>query len=165
MNLSASNFSSGCESGWTNYLEQSYISENQFQKDQSFGKYGGKGAREKEEEEDLSMVSDASSGPPHYHEDDEDSFSSRGKQKKNKNKKKITEKCKSQPHSNVDDTASSPVSKNKLNSPRKNNSQNFPASHFKVKSSLKNNFGLFQSSPGNDSTSGKPGHFQGGNWE
>ncbi|KAL5147135.1 hypothetical protein HKD37_06G016875 [Glycine soja] len=32
--------------------------------------HGAKGARVEEEEEDLSMISDASSGPQHYHEDD-----------------------------------------------------------------------------------------------
>ncbi|THU64348.1 hypothetical protein C4D60_Mb01t25550 [Musa balbisiana] len=43
----SSDCSSGCQSGWTAYLE------------------------EEEEEEDLSMVSDASSGPPQLREEDE----------------------------------------------------------------------------------------------
>ncbi|THU62175.1 hypothetical protein C4D60_Mb01t02350 [Musa balbisiana] len=58
--------SSGCQSGWTDYL------------DQSCGECPrplvcGKGGSFEEEEEDLSMVSDASSGPPHFPEEDEHS--------------------------------------------------------------------------------------------
>ncbi|CAL9779645.1 unnamed protein product [Musa acuminata subsp. burmannicoides] len=45
----SSDCSSGCQSGWTAYLED----------------------EEEEEEEDLSMVSDASSGPPQLREEDE----------------------------------------------------------------------------------------------
>ncbi|RWW72381.1 hypothetical protein BHE74_00019815 [Ensete ventricosum] len=64
--------SSGCQSGWTAYLDQSsydspqplvYNKAGYLQEDE-----------EEEEEEDLSMVSDASSGPPHFQEEDEPSF-------------------------------------------------------------------------------------------
>lgn len=121
-NISASQRSSGCESGWTLYLDQSYISENQVERDQSnivdYEKQVRKITEEEEEEEDLSMVSDASSGPPQYYNNKEEeslyengcSFSftkwasksaSKGKMKKEKSKIE----CSSQ----LDDTASSPV--------------------------------------------------------
>lgn len=52
----SSECSSGCRSGWTMYLVSSFQVEDEEQE-------------EKEEEEDLSMISDASSGPPHLLED------------------------------------------------------------------------------------------------
>lgn len=76
--------SSGCESGWTMYLDQSCgkpISvpskradfhgmfeedEREDDKEEILGGFG----EEEEEEDDLSMISDASSGPPQFHEDD-----------------------------------------------------------------------------------------------
>ncbi|XP_072991603.1 protein SOB FIVE-LIKE 5-like isoform X1 [Typha latifolia] len=51
--------SSGCQSGWTMYLDQSYEKGSSFQ------------VEVEEEEEDLSMVSDASSGPPHFNEEEQ----------------------------------------------------------------------------------------------
>lgn len=124
MNISASACSSGCESGWTLYLDQSFISETQFQRDGGTVNYGEKGAKEVEvEEEDLSMVSDASSGPPHYHEDDQDCFNGNGRsfsaswasesaKNEKKKKKKMKETCRYERYMyNLDDTASSPVSK------------------------------------------------------
>ncbi|XP_077216915.1 uncharacterized protein LOC143851390 isoform X2 [Tasmannia lanceolata] len=73
---------SGCESGWTMYLEQSFgepssisakkakllVRKGGFVEEKSGGFVEETG---EEEEEDLSMVSDASSGPPHFYEDDE----------------------------------------------------------------------------------------------
>uniref|UniRef100_A0A7N0T159 Uncharacterized protein n=1 Tax=Kalanchoe fedtschenkoi TaxID=63787 RepID=A0A7N0T159_KALFE len=59
MNHGGSECSSGCESGWTLYLEKSsWLSPNcsVSLEDED----GGDG------EEDMSMVSDASSGPPHF---------------------------------------------------------------------------------------------------
>ncbi|XP_042058851.1 protein SOB FIVE-LIKE 5-like [Salvia splendens] len=47
--------SSGCESGWTLYLQQSSISTDESPEHQT---------KRSNEDEDLSMVSDASSGPP-----------------------------------------------------------------------------------------------------
>ncbi|GLU03366.1 hypothetical protein SLE2022_205680 [Rubroshorea leprosula] len=78
MNFMASEYSSGCESGWTLYLEQSSVSARQPEFDQIDGvceKYKEKRSHvveevDDEEEEDSSMVSDASSGPPHFHEND-----------------------------------------------------------------------------------------------
>ena len=83
MNVLASECSSGCESGWTNYLEQSFLSANPLHKGNGLndkrsgfcdGQRENRGKEEVNdddvvEEEDLSMVSDASSGPPHYYED------------------------------------------------------------------------------------------------
>ncbi|XP_021717088.1 uncharacterized protein LOC110684950 isoform X2 [Chenopodium quinoa] len=95
---SSSECSSGCESGWTLYLEHSSSSFstgakcniNKHQKVAATFHQGKKSASlfydddDDDEDEDLSMVSDASSGPPHFdHEDDEDEvfcYSSRKKQ-------------------------------------------------------------------------------------
>ena len=122
MNVSASQCGSGCESGWTFYLDQSSYSQTRCQK---FGgnfdeEYGGKGARFVVEDEDLSMVSDASSGPRHHCEDYEEGLDENGSfcsapaapepaNKSSKNKKKIKEHGSNQQHSYLDDTASSPV--------------------------------------------------------
>lgn len=76
--------SSGCESGWTLYLDHSsidspdasYDQENECPDGRRNGDFmEGKRLKEEEEEdeeddEDLSMVSDASSGPPHLHEEE-----------------------------------------------------------------------------------------------
>ncbi|KZV23367.1 hypothetical protein F511_35186 [Dorcoceras hygrometricum] len=67
--------SSGCESGWTLYLGQD-------EQEHDFYSAGRNRVFEEEEEEeeyeDLSMVSDASSGPPHLI-NEEDSYGSTGK--------------------------------------------------------------------------------------
>ncbi|XP_039060833.1 protein SOB FIVE-LIKE 6-like [Hibiscus syriacus] len=75
MNFIASECSSGSESGWTNYLEQSFLSANPSKK-KNVKKSGFCDERRENrskqrvvDEEDLSMVSDASSGPPHFYED------------------------------------------------------------------------------------------------
>lgn len=115
-NFSTSECSNGCESGWTMYLDQSSNSADQFQKAST----GFKAANEEEydEDEDLSMVSDASSGPRHFQED-EDSFDGNGypcsvsgqanKKEKKKKKKNVKEQRNKKQYSNLDDTASSPV--------------------------------------------------------
>ncbi|XP_052203127.1 protein SOB FIVE-LIKE 5-like [Diospyros lotus] len=59
--------SSGCESGWTMYLDHSADNRHQLQKHGSTTTTVGYD----EDDEDLSMVSDASSGPPNFHEDDQ----------------------------------------------------------------------------------------------
>ncbi|KAF1873518.1 hypothetical protein Lal_00027556 [Lupinus albus] len=73
--------SSGCESGWTIYLDNSFLNHNPSPfigaqgdaDDNAFydeeDKYI-KSKSEEEEEEDWSMVSDASSGPPHFPQHD-----------------------------------------------------------------------------------------------
>ncbi|XP_040950113.1 uncharacterized protein [Gossypium hirsutum] len=113
MNMSASQCGSGCESGWTLYLDQSSYSQKRCQKfSRSF--------RVEDEEQDLSMVSDASSGPRHYCQDYEECLDENGSfcsapappepaKKSSKNKKKIKEHGSNQQHSYLDDTASSPV--------------------------------------------------------
>lgn len=68
----ASECSSGCESGWTLYLDHSFLSSHRGGNgfvDEDVKR--GKNKVQEEEEEDLSMVSDASSGPPHFQEDEE----------------------------------------------------------------------------------------------
>ncbi|GFY85960.1 hypothetical protein Acr_04g0006980 [Actinidia rufa] len=75
MNISISECSSGCESGWTMYLDQSSNSGDHLQK--SGCGYEAANVEDYDEDEDLSMVSDASSGPPHFQED-EDLFDESG---------------------------------------------------------------------------------------
>ncbi|XP_050212994.1 protein SOB FIVE-LIKE 5-like [Mercurialis annua] len=145
MNMSASHCSSsGCESGWTSYLDQSVLSKNQYQGFDGNSNYSKVNDDDGGGEEDLSMVSDASSGPPHYCEDGEqwcfDQFASN---KKNKNKKKSG---RSQlQFSFLDDTASSPVLNKKIGDKDNEASQGFSATHYKEKSSLKKHFGFFKS--------------------
>ncbi|KAK9271321.1 hypothetical protein L1049_026911 [Liquidambar formosana] len=158
MNIPSSEWSSGCESGWTLYLDQSSVSATQYQRggggvvdDED---YRGKGGKEDDnyKEEDLSMVSDASSGPPHFHEDDEDgdghfcsasSAYSESSSKKSKRKMKMKKHGSKEQHSYLDDTASSPVlSLSKKNLTPSNHqgpmdhvldfSQGFSATHYKV---------------------------------
>ncbi|KAJ6299134.1 hypothetical protein OIU76_020164 [Salix suchowensis] len=87
MNFLASECSADCESGWTLYLEQSFLSNpNSKHRNKTSSGYCSKGKNTEEEseeeedddeEEDLSMVSDASSGPPQYFHEDE-SYSNYG---------------------------------------------------------------------------------------
>lgn len=58
-------WSSGCESGWTTYLNQSSCSGSFSLSDNKVG-FGWDGSGEVED--DMSMLSDASSGPPLVHE-------------------------------------------------------------------------------------------------
>ncbi|XP_057424683.1 protein SOB FIVE-LIKE 5-like isoform X1 [Lotus japonicus] len=67
--------SSGCESGWTLYLENehSFLNQNASHGDTRLTSGFYEGHKEDDNssgEEDLSMVSDASSGPPHFSHDD-----------------------------------------------------------------------------------------------
>ncbi|KAH7850133.1 hypothetical protein Vadar_028363 [Vaccinium darrowii] len=178
MNISTSECSSGCESGWTMYLDQSSNSADQFQKGTSGFKAGNE--EEYDEDEDLSMVSDASSGPPQFQED-EDSYDgngypcsvSRQPNKKEKNKKKVKEQRGSKKqYSNLDDTASSPVKKQVAFPPHGTSmehnlgfSQGFSATHFKGKSALHKHIGFFRSSVPGKPASGASGDLQGRKWE
>ncbi|KAM5565898.1 protein SOB FIVE-LIKE 5 [Rosa sericea] len=179
MNISQSQYNSGCESGWTHYLDQSYLSGSHgIQKGDDY--VGTKPEfEEEEEEEDLSMVSDASSGPPHYQELYEDgcSFSvnsSASKFGKKSKKKKSKESRGKEQHHHLDDTASSSVfnyySKKKMSTLSKNEpsmqnvldySEGFSTTHLKGKSALLQHFGYLNSSLAPQ----KPGDFQGGSWE
>ncbi|MCI40568.1 hypothetical protein A2U01_0061801, partial [Trifolium medium] len=69
--------SSGCESGWTLYLEHSYGDTRYIGGTEGYyGKHKEKRVTNEYSEgvEDLSMVSDASSGPPHLPYDDDAYF-------------------------------------------------------------------------------------------
>ncbi|XP_028796059.1 uncharacterized protein LOC114751573 isoform X2 [Neltuma alba] len=109
MDLSASRYNSVSESGWTNYIDQTSLLDKYFQRRGSV-EYEGKEARleEEEEEEGLSMVSDASSGPPHYH-DEVDKYSSHPSTSLPKKKVRECGRRNLQQASHLDDTASSPV--------------------------------------------------------
>ncbi|KAK8500780.1 hypothetical protein V6N11_034430 [Hibiscus sabdariffa] len=144
-NASASKCGSGCESGWTFYLDQSWCHEDD----------GGNGARFMvEAEEDLSMVSDASSGPRQYYCADEDgSFCSappaapQPATKGSKNKKKIKQHVSNQHHSCLDDdTASSPKNCSKEASvDLLDFSQGFSGTYFKGKSAFHKKLGFLKS--------------------
>ncbi|KAK8696394.1 hypothetical protein V6N13_001530 [Hibiscus sabdariffa] len=149
-NASASKCGSGgCESGWTFYLDQSSCQRSFDEED------GGKGARFMvEAEEDLSMVSDASSGPRQYHCEDEDgSFCSappavpEPATKGSKNKKKIKQHVSNQHHSCLDDdTASSPKNYGKEASvDLLDFSQGFSGTYFKGKSAFHKKLGFLKS--------------------
>ncbi|XP_041016456.1 protein SOB FIVE-LIKE 5-like [Juglans microcarpa x Juglans regia] len=162
MDISASQCSSGCESGWTRYLDQSSLSETQFHIVGGTDDYHrGKGAEMEEKEEDLSLLSDASSGPSHYLEDDEECIHDNGcyfysssaseRDRKNKSKIKAKEHGRHRLHSSLDDTASSPaLSFSKVDSTLYGNedskenllnfSQGFSATHFEVKSTVQKHF-------------------------
>ncbi|KAK7308117.1 hypothetical protein VNO77_41713 [Canavalia gladiata] len=129
MNALASECSSGCESGWTLYLDHSFkLNQNasphrgsQFINGEDEGynyeEYKEKKAKnedveEEEEEEELSMVSDASSGPPHLPDaQDNGCFYSASKATKLSKRSKKRQKVKENQHLPyfLDDTASSLV--------------------------------------------------------
>ncbi|KAK1405627.1 Angiogenin-2 like [Heracleum sosnowskyi] len=156
--MSTSECSSGCESGWTAYLDQSSNSTFDMYKKSERSKR----VTSQDEDEDLSMVSDASSGPRHdnYYEEKDNclrnysySASKQGKVKKHdtkiqENKGKLIEDC------CLDDTASSLVlSFSKKNLALSTNqasleqeTQGFSTTHYKGKSSLNQNLGFRKSS-------------------
>ncbi|XP_057469046.1 protein SOB FIVE-LIKE 5-like [Actinidia eriantha] len=180
MNISTSECSSGCESGWTMYLDQSSNSIDQLQKSGCRYKPAHVEDYEEDEDEDFSMVSDASSGPPHFQED-EDLFDESGyvcssvseQPNKRNTKKKITEQRSKQQNSNFDDTASSPVKKHIAKPPSGASvehtisfSQGFSATHFKGKSALQKKLGSFHSSiPGKPAPGPTGRDLQGRKWE
>ncbi|CAI9291768.1 unnamed protein product [Lactuca saligna] len=99
MNMSTSE----CESGWTMYFDQSHNSWSYM----GVKQYGEEEADD--DDGDLSMVSDASSGPRQkFDEDDQEKVYGERKKTRSKKEKRIND---------IDDTASSPVftstSKNK----------------------------------------------------
>ncbi|KAF3323339.1 hypothetical protein FCM35_KLT12070 [Carex littledalei] len=111
--------SSGCQSGWTVYFDQSYLAppphSDSYNKDIArleLSREEETEESEEEEEEDLSMVSDASSGPPHFVTEEQHSecgtllLLSEGKKKRKINRLSDTKRdfC-----SSLDDTASSPM--------------------------------------------------------
>ncbi|KAF5759113.1 hypothetical protein HanRHA438_Chr16g0749571 [Helianthus annuus] len=150
--------SSGCESGWTLYLEhsqKSHKNEDDFVcKNASFSYEVDE---EQEEEEDMSMVSDASSGPQHFPEQEDECFKfnnggayTNGKTRKNLNIPKESQ----QKPSFLDDTASSPFfnfSNNNLTVPTNKASSNdiidysqgYSTTYFKEESAFEDHLGFF----------------------
>ncbi|XP_061354385.1 protein SOB FIVE-LIKE 5-like [Gastrolobium bilobum] len=180
MNALASVCSSGCESGWTLYLEHSFLNQNASHKgsqliseDEGFyEETKDKNPKNEDDgEEDLSMVSDASSGPPHFPEDesyfnaqDNGCFYSTSKVTKLAKRSKKRQKVKENQHledehlsSFLDDTASSPVfgfSMNNVTVTKQQSStesmldysQGFSATYFEERSSLQDHLGFLQPS-------------------
>lgn len=105
MEDASSECSSGCQSGWTMYLEQS--------------SYSNQNHAMEEEEEDLSMLSDASSGPsPLFHEEvdlHESHALFYAKDCSKKSGVQTDKQRKLSPNSYLDDTASSPFYDHKFN--------------------------------------------------
>ncbi|KAK7295212.1 hypothetical protein RJT34_18117 [Clitoria ternatea] len=153
MNTFAAECSSGCESGWTLYFEHSFLNQNAsshrdntqfvggaegFYEEGRHKEKRGKGYENYGEEDDLSMVSDASSGPPHF-PDDEHYFNEEvngcfysaskavklEKSGKNKHNVKVNQHLEDQ-HlpSFLHDTASSPFFDFSTNNVTKANQQN-----------------------------------------
>ncbi|XWS68143.1 hypothetical protein CRYUN_Cryun04dG0065900 [Craigia yunnanensis] len=185
MNVLASECSSECESGWTNYLEQSFLSANPSHKGNGFndrksifcdGHRDNRGKEEVDddvvEEEDLSMVSDASSGPPHFYEDN-GYFNGDNQYQYTASKGATLNKNGGERHRNMkhrrrredqelpsflDDTASSPlINFSKNNFVHTNNQasmesvfdypQGFSATNFQGGPAFQDHFGFLQSSP------------------
>ncbi|KAK7405846.1 hypothetical protein VNO78_07456 [Psophocarpus tetragonolobus] len=169
MNALASQCSSGCESGWTLYLEHSFqLQHHNNPSSHTSSEFVDKGfcvskktEKEEAEEEDLSMVSDASSGPPHLPDaQDNERFYSPSKAAKLGNKRsKKRQKVKENQHlpSFLDDTASSPVFDFSMNNVTATNqqtstesmldySQGFSATYYEERSSLQDPFGFLQPS-------------------
>lgn len=122
--LGSSEWSSGCESGWTLYLDHSVSSSpspscfrdiNGFEnrrksKDSWDQNYVHHEDEEDEEEDDLSMISDASSGPRNISEEESvKKINGVGPKKQSKREKKRRDCDKM--NSVLDDTASSHVSR------------------------------------------------------
>ncbi|CAN1167705.1 Protein SOB FIVE-LIKE 5 [Linum perenne] len=169
MNNSEEECSSGCESGWTLYLEHSFLRPKQIHDEEEQAEEGT--------DEDLSMVSDASSGPPLYFQDEDGSFdnnhsqeatvsttsTSSGKRKKTQKNRKPKEQIippnqVMRPlgyNSFLDDTASSPALNSTATIPHHHvldYSQPFSATHFQQRGSgeYDGQFGYVQpSSSGN----------------
>ncbi|KAJ4751256.1 hypothetical protein LUZ62_047033 [Rhynchospora pubera] len=141
----SSECSSGCQSGWTMYLDHSSYS----------GQNHGMEMEAEEEEEDLSMLSDASSGPsPLFHGEVDlhetpalfytRDCSNKGRVQKEKQRNLA-------PNSYLDDTASSPFYDHKFNNGAMNAmvdfSSSFSTTQFKEKSVYNSRLCYFQSSP------------------
>ncbi|XP_074583065.1 protein SOB FIVE-LIKE 5-like [Curcuma longa] len=109
----SSECSSGCQSGWTTYFVHSSDERN------SLCYRDGESFRGVEEEEGLSMISDASSGPPHFGEDDGNGcflYSALAPADGGKKKRTLVEQQRNQHSSALDDTASSQLFNNSENS-------------------------------------------------
>ncbi|XP_022997597.1 uncharacterized protein LOC111492483 [Cucurbita maxima] len=157
-----------CESGWTMYLEESFETEGRFRP--SAVDYGGRGKEEEEEEEegDLSMISDASSGPRDgYSEENCQSVRRNGGKAAAAKSKRKEDMGRRNKHSCLDDTASSPVfglSKTRETNPYRNeglveNVKEFSQTHSR-KQHGKKPTGFFQSSSAKKMTKNVSGDFE-----
>nr|XP_017241783.1 PREDICTED: uncharacterized protein LOC108214343 isoform X1 [Daucus carota subsp. sativus] len=165
-NMSTSECSSGCESGWTAYLDHTSAT-TAYQYDQNQWRSIGLNVdQQNPETEDLSMVSDASSGPRCMQDGDRSSayFSASAsglEQVKKKQKSKVKDKKLQDTH--LVDTASSPVAKNKFghstNQASMMQNQSSSATQQKGKSGLRKHFGFLKSS-----VSGKAASHKSGAW-
>ncbi|KAL9143882.1 hypothetical protein ABFS82_14G263100 [Erythranthe guttata] len=162
MNISGSECSSGCESGWTTYLDNHLSNNDPFYNNNNNNKNNNnsssrsrfleeKGTRvtNNEEDEDLSMVSDASSGPPYFHDKYENIISEDNTKKMKKNNIRV----KSWEQSLcLDDTASSSFfhfSQDNVPPPENVFSA---AEHFEGESMTNKNISFFKSSTKGKST-------------
>ncbi|XP_051150993.1 protein SOB FIVE-LIKE 5-like [Andrographis paniculata] len=178
MNLSGSECSSGCESGWTRYLNHfsncgdPYNNNNS----RSRGFVDEKGVYiddDYDDDEDLSMVSDASSGPPppqqfqeYLHHNQDCAFENqkmKNKQEKMSRTKEGLIKCKKRQSLSCldDDTASSPICQlSQGNVAHQDHlssfSQVFSSAHVEDDCITKNQFGFFKVT-----AKGKSGSFLG----
>ncbi|CAA2968395.1 Hypothetical predicted protein [Olea europaea subsp. europaea] len=174
MNISNSECSSGCESGWTMYFDQLSNSTNHYNRasnNYNYQEKGGAYVYDDQEDENLSMVSDASSGPPQFQDECENYASD--EQKKNSNqKKKMTEKRGKQRSLYLDDTASSPMFRFSKDNVAYSDiytsmehvpgfSQGPSAPDFEGDSITKKHFGFFKSSAEGKKASGKSSNFLG----
>ncbi|KAF8098377.1 hypothetical protein N665_0268s0046 [Sinapis alba] len=160
--LGSSEWSSGCESGWTLYLDHSVSSfpssscfrdTNGFEnRRRSKDSWSQNYVHQEEDEEDLSMMSDASSGPRNICEEDSvKKLNSVGPKKQNKseNKRRDYEKM----NSVLDDTASSHMltisgDGNKIEQAFQEStldySQGYSATHIQDKAAFQEQYGYLQ---------------------
>lgn len=169
MNTSTSDYSSGCESGWTMYLDQNSNSTDPYSRD-FYAKYEEKAAYtyaiEEEDDEDLSMVSDASSGPPHCRHYENSQYYGYATEDKTKSKSKSKNKSSTRKEPKqqslcLDDTASSSIFHfSQDNVPRSDDHNSvgnvYSAAHFEDESITKKRLNFFKSS-----TKGKSGSLLG----
>ncbi|CAA7025208.1 unnamed protein product [Microthlaspi erraticum] len=164
--LGSSEWRSGCESGWTLYLDHSVSSSpsvscfrdiNGFEnrrrsKDSWDQNYVHGDDEEDEEEDDLSMISDASSGPRNLSQEESvKKINGVGPKKQSKREKKRRDCDKM--NSVLDDTASShmlqkSVGGNKIEETFQEStldySQGFSATHFQDKAGFQERYGYLQ---------------------
>ncbi|KAL4181766.1 hypothetical protein AMTRI_Chr12g239030 [Amborella trichopoda] len=160
--MGGSECSSACESGWTMYLDQSLgkpIPHTLKTGDDRPKTWSFVEREEQEEEESLSMVSDASSGPPLQNLCACDGVNN-GFLLDQSGKRRRIGRDEKDPSSILEDTASSPVSslpKSGLTLTNDNNlecyqdaidfSQGFSTTHLKERAQLQSSFGLFSTKP------------------
>ncbi|XP_057784915.1 protein SOB FIVE-LIKE 5-like isoform X2 [Salvia miltiorrhiza] len=138
-NASTSECSSGCESGWTTYLD--HLSNSTYPYTHQPKGSANVHDHEVDDDDDLSMVSDASSGPPHLHPPPpQRNQKTKTKETKLKSKKKQHSLC-------LDDTASSPfLHFSQGNAVPPENHHSISTAHFEEERMTKMKVGFFKSS-------------------